>query len=150
MLYITYIEPENLIRNIDSYFNNNYEDEWFEDSIVKQMVLDIDKSEVISAYNVISPVLGSIPTTKISGGVKALILMYKRPDLTIWATACGDNCCEWIIRLSEMQDVHIMLEHTLLFPRDFEAICTDNNVHITNVKEYLNNSFDCLFCDSTN
>ena len=145
MLYITYKEPENLIHDVDDFFNYNYEDAWFEDPIVKQMVLDIDKTEVISANCAVSPILGSIPITKISGGVKALILMYKRPDLVIWATACGDNCAEWIIRLSEKQDVRIMLEHTMLFPRDFEAICIDNNRHITNIHEYIANSFACLF-----
>lgn len=145
MLYITYKEPENLIYDIDNYFNNTYEDEWFDDPVIRQMVLDIDKSEVVSAYNVISPVLGSIPTTKISGGVKALILMYKRPDLVIWATACGDNCAEWIIKLSEQQDVHIALEHLMKFPRDFEAVCVDNSVKINTANEYLDNASDCLF-----
>lgn len=145
MLYISYKEPENMIWNSKTYFDNTYADAWFDDPIVKQMVQDVDKSTVISAHCVESPILGGIPVTKISGGVKALILMYKRPDLTIWATACGDNCAEWILKLSEMQDVHIVLEHLMHFPRDFEAICTDNNLHIKSVREYMDNAFHCLF-----
>ena len=134
-----------MIRDVDVYFNYNYEDEWFDDPLVKQMVKDIDKSEVLSAYNVISPVLGSIPTTKISGGVKALILMYKLPGVYVWATACGDNCAEWLLKISEMQDVYIVLEHIMRFPRDFKAVCVDNAVEINSINDYLDNAFQCLF-----
>lgn len=44
------------------------------DPVVKQMVLDIDNSEVISNGAIKSPVLGIISPTALSGGVKALIL----------------------------------------------------------------------------
>lgn len=144
MLYITYKKPKNIILTPATYFDNMYMDDWFEDAIVKQMILDVDKSTVISCDCVRSPILGTIPITKISGGVKALILMYKCKGKTIWATACGDNCAEWIIRLSEKQDVYIMLEHIMKFPRDFDAVCLDNKRVLHTVKDYLNNSFDCL------
>lgn len=44
----------------DDYFAAEYYDEWFDDPIVKQMVLSVDKSEVIGANNIISPVLGPL------------------------------------------------------------------------------------------
>lgn len=147
LLYISYrcpINNENFISNVQDYFNNVYEDEWFDDELVKQMVLDVDKSEVQSANCVFSPVLGTIPITKLSGGVKALILMYKRPDLIIWATACGDNCAKWIIELSKRMDIRIVLEHIMNFPYDFEAICTDNSCHTYTVRDYIINSLVCL------
>lgn len=31
MLFITFNPKEGMIFNIDAWFNNNYEDEWFED-----------------------------------------------------------------------------------------------------------------------
>ena len=43
--------------------------------LTKEMILDIDKSEVISAHLVESPVPGLISPKEISGGVKTLILM---------------------------------------------------------------------------
>mgnify|MGYP002769844343 FL=1 len=70
MLNILFREDEREIRYTDSYFNNNYQDEWFEDDLVKQIIKDIDLSDVLNAQIVISPVLGAIPVTQISGGAK--------------------------------------------------------------------------------
>ena len=46
---------------------------WLEDEHSIEMVRDIDRSELVSPNLVISPVLGSIPVTRLSGGVKTLI-----------------------------------------------------------------------------
>lgn len=54
------IENENYVFSPDTYFKYNYEDEWFEDGLVKEMVLDVDSSVVESAHAINSPVLGII------------------------------------------------------------------------------------------
>ena len=144
LLYITFRETENTVWNVDATFNNLVEPVWFADDLVKKMVLDVDNSTVISDKCVESPIFGIIPITKISGGVKALILMYKRPDLEVWATACGDNCAKWILRIAEMQDIHISLTHIMEFSQDFEAVCTDRNVFIHTYKEYIMEAILCL------
>ena len=145
MLYIHYTKTENTIRCPSGYFDNVYEDDWMKDDFVKEMVRAVDKSEVIDVDCVRSPVLGTIPVTKLSGGVKALILMYKSLKDTIWATACGDNCAEWIIRISEKQDLHIMLSHIMEFPRNFQAICVDNGRHIHTLEDYYDVAYDMLY-----
>ena len=48
MLHIHFGDVEGMIDYIDSYFNNNFEREWFDDPLVREMVRDVDKSEVIS------------------------------------------------------------------------------------------------------
>ena len=45
----------------DAYFRNVFEPEWLNDDLVKQMVRDIDKSEIISPYTIMSPIFGQIP-----------------------------------------------------------------------------------------
>lgn len=85
---------DDTIDYIDSYFRNNYEDEWLCDDLVKEMVEDIDHSVIKSPHKISSPVLGDITPLDISNGVKALILMYKEPENEFWATACGDNCAK--------------------------------------------------------
>lgn len=85
------IENVNYVFSPDTYFKYNYEDEWFEDDFVKMMVQDVDGSTVVSAHSIDSPVLGIIAPERLSGGVKALIIMYKEPDLIVNASACGDN-----------------------------------------------------------
>ena len=58
MLSIRFREGEDTIVAVDAVFDNNYEEEWFDDELVKEMILDIDKTEVISPHCFMSPVLG--------------------------------------------------------------------------------------------
>lgn len=74
------IEDANYVFSPDTYFKYNFEEEWFEDELVKEMVQDVDGSVVISAHAIDSPVLGLIAPERLSGGVKALIIMYKEPE----------------------------------------------------------------------
>lgn len=136
MLKISFNATENTLKGIDTYFNFNYLDEWFEDDLVKQMIEDVDKSKVLSPNCIESPVLGQIPPTKLSGGVKALILMLKQPELEIWATACGDNCAKWIVEISKIHTISIVLEHFMQFPYDFHGICTETDERITTLDDY--------------
>ena len=144
MLYISFKSKPSTIESVDVYFNYNYEDEWFDDPMVKEMVKDVDKSDVVSQQCVVSPVLGAIPVTKISGGVKALILLLKDPSLEIWATACGDNCAKWIIEISKLHDIHIVLEHIMQFPYDFVAMCEDTGEQIDCLDDYRRCVLRCL------
>lgn len=115
MLTIRFGAVEDTLINVDAVFDNNYEDEWFTDSLVKEMILDVDKSVVVSAHTIESPVLRQIPPSSLSGGVKALILMLKE-DWEVWATACGDNCAKWILEIGKQRDLTISLEHFMKFP----------------------------------
>ena len=66
-------KESNYISNPDIYFDNTYLDKWLESELAKKIVKDIDKSDLVGPNLVISPVLGSIPVTRISGGAKTLI-----------------------------------------------------------------------------
>lgn len=137
MLNILFREDEREIRYTDSYFNNNYQDEWLEDDLVKQIIKDIDQSEVLNAQIVMSPVLGAIPVSQISGGAKAVILMLKRPDLLIHGNSCGDNCASWISRIGQMQDIYVHLTYPMRFPDDVELTVMDTGVRCSSYKEYV-------------
>lgn len=138
MLYITFFDNENkAIWDIGSFFNFNYEDEWFDDPLVRQMVLDVDKTEIVSSQCAISPVLGQIPITKLSGGVKNLIMMLKEPGYLFRGSSCGDNCAKWIVEISKMHDIHMSLEHLMHFDMDFDAVCVDNGHEIHSNKDYV-------------
>lgn len=147
MLYITFQPSKQMIWNVQGYFNFNYQDEWLDDPMVKEMILDVDKSHVLAQQLIQSPVLGLIPPERLSGGVKALIMLLKQPELLIWATACGDNCAKWIVKISEMQDITIVLEHIMWFPDDFRAVCLDNGRQIYNLFDYRGCVLDCLKLD---
>ena len=117
MLCIRYGKGDDTILNVDGVFNNNYEEEWLNDPLVKEMVLDIDKSEILSSNCIQSPVLGQISPRDLSGGVKALILSLKT-DMEVWATACGDNCAKWFLEIAKIKDITISISHLLNFPTD--------------------------------
>ncbi|WP_443596452.1 DUF4869 domain-containing protein [Agathobacter sp.] len=89
MLSITFRKSDNVLIYVDNFFDMNYEDEWLDDPFVQKMILDVDKSKLLTHSAIESHVLGIISPTKLSGGVKALILMLKGCDRIVWATACG-------------------------------------------------------------
>ena len=57
-----------------------------------------------------SPFLGPIPPERLSGGVKTLILMQNDPDHIFNASASGNNCAQWILKLAEQKDITIRLD----------------------------------------
>ncbi|GHU56573.1 hypothetical protein AGMMS49975_20130 [Clostridia bacterium] len=105
------------------------------------MVLDIDKSTVLGVRSIESPAWGLISPRELSGGVKTLILMlFDENGYYYPANAMGDNCCKWILKISEVRDVHLLLMHTMLFPEDFTTPITlvdlDNKI-VRSYDEYM-------------
>lgn len=145
MLNIYFGANPDMVIDVDAEFDACYEDEWFDDPLVKEMIRDVDKSEVISANLIQSPVLGPISPSLISGGVKALILMLKK-DFIIWGTACGDNCSKWIVEIAKYKDFTICLENVMMFPKEFEPIKILNNGNIvTTNSDLLTEGFNAKF-----
>lgn len=106
MLSVRFGFDEKCIRDIDFYFENVYEEDWLEDDMVKQMILDIDQSRVVSANCIESPFLGQIPPERLSGGVKACICMLKENPY-IDLIVCGPNCEKWILEIAKIKDITV-------------------------------------------
>lgn len=106
------------------YFNNNFEEEWMMSDYVKNMVLDVDKSTVLYPKVIDSPVLGVIPVTDLSTGVKSLILMYNKLDIVISGERLGDNCWKWVFEMSKTRDIRVTLNHCVpcLDCKDIECV----------------------------
>ena len=131
MLKIVFGDIENSIYHPPTYFDNQYEDEWITDPLSVEMIKDIDKSEVISAHLIVSPVLGPISTKEISGGVKTLILMaFDESEKVFNASSCGDNCGK---------DLTINLHHVLDFSSagEFDALILNTGKIVHGYREYL-------------
>ena len=134
MLNIIYgdIDDTNYIFDPDTFFNNQYEDDWITDDLSKEMIADIDKSEVQGPYSILSPALGSISTEKLSGGVKTLILINNDSDHIFNASACGDNCAKWLLKIGEKKDITIRLGYLMDFGEgsfDIKVLNTGRIVH---------------------
>lgn len=101
-------------RNFDSVYNPDD----LQDELCKEIIKEIDKSEVISPYNIYSPVLGSIPPKRISGGSKALMLAYKY-NYVICTANLGDNCVNMLGKISDIMDVYVLIRSFMDIPIDF-------------------------------
>lgn len=139
MLRVWFGDRDNVIYNTSVYFKNRYKDSWVMDEFAKAAIKDIDRFEVINAHTIESPVLGQIPPDKLSGGVKALILMKNEPGKTFNASNCGDNVAKWILKLGKEKNFTIALYHIMDFGKgDFEIrILNDKRMVVHNMREFL-------------
>ena len=115
MLNIYLGDMPSAIYNTAVYFKNVYEDSWFLDDFAKKVIKKVDSSDVIDVRAIKSPVLGVIPPTELSGGVKTLLLIKKCPDEVFNASTCGDNCARFILELAKGKDITINLRHIMDF-----------------------------------
>jgi len=115
LLSIYYGDMPEAIYNTVIFFKNTYMDDWITDDLCRKMILDVDKSIVLGPHVIDSPVLGGIAPGELSGGVKTLIAIYKVPERIFNASACGDNCAKWILKIGEIQDITINLRHLMDF-----------------------------------
>lgn len=140
MLQITFGDVDGMLRKAARYFDANYEPEWLDDPLVKEMIKDVDKSEVISREVILSPVFDSMSPMYLSGGVKSLILMLKEPEHIFYGSLCGDNCAKWILKIGEMHDIHVSLSYLMDFgPKEetMNALILNDGTRISTVEEYI-------------
>lgn len=140
MLNIYLGNMEDAIYHPPVYFDNRYEDEWITSELTKAMVKDVDASTVINANLIDSPVLGPISVKQLSGGVKTLILLaFDESGKIFNASACGDNCAKWILKIAEQKDLTINLRHIMEFGEDeFTAKILNTGAVVHDMKEFIN------------
>lgn len=106
--------------------------------MAKEIIRDIDKSEVLSPYCIQSPVLGQISPEYIAGGTKTLLLIMNEPNKIFNASTCGDSCAKWILKIAERQDITINLRHLVRFGKEeFPVPVFVERVQVHNARELL-------------
>lgn len=126
------VDSEKYVFNPDVFFNNNYEEEWITESLSMQMILAVDDSKVLGTGVIDSPYLGLIPVERLSRGVKTLILMEHDSEHIFNASACGDNCAPWILKIGQEKDLVIRLGYLMDFGKgafDIEIVNLRKIVH---------------------
>ncbi len=144
MLHVYLGDKDGEIYNPPLYFLSQYEPDWIMDELSRKMIADVDRSDVISARVIDSPVLGPITPRELSGGVKTLILMaHDNSGKVFNASACGDNCAKWILKIAEQKELTITLHNIMDFgdgPFRIHILNTDETV--TNMKEFTYTAID--------
>ena len=138
MLNIIFGECKDVIYNTSVFFKNVYEKEWLNEEQTRQMIKDVDNSKVISDGAIESPVLGIIPPTSLSGGVKTLILINHISDKIFNASNCGDNCAAWLLKIASNKDVTVNLRHLMDFGNgQFDIRIVNKNVIVHSMAELI-------------
>lgn len=144
MLNVYFGSCEDEIYNPPAFFVNQYEDEWITTDLSKEMIKDVDKSDVISSRVIDSPVLGPITPRELSGGVQTLMLMaYDESGYTFNASSCGNNCAKWILKIAEKKDLSVTLHNIMDFGNgmfDIRILNEDKIVH--NMQEFVETAID--------
>lgn len=143
MLKVFFGTMPEAIYNTAVYFKNDYEDEWIVDPLVKEMIRDVDRSEVMYSGVIDSPVLGKIPPLGLSGGVKTLILVLFEPDKIFNVSTCGDNCAKWLLKIAENEDRTVNLRHIMDFGKDpFEIMVMNTGEIVHSMTELVDIAID--------
>lgn len=139
MLKIYYGSLPDEVKSASVYFDFNFELDWLDNELNREMIKDIDKSEVIAGNMIKSSVLGIIPPQWLSGGVKALICMNSDTSGLIFNLSnCGDNCAKWVYEIAKHKDLLVTTHHTMSFRGidDFEVEMV-NSGKIVDYEGYL-------------
>lgn len=138
MLKVYFGDMSNAVYNTAVFFKNRYKKEWITSPRTVEMIRDIDSSNVLSSGAVESPVMGIIPPTSLSGGVKTLILIDNLPDMIFNASNCGDNCAGWLLKIGQEKDVTVNLRHIMEFgDGTFEIYVVNTDSVVTNMDELV-------------
>jgi len=129
-------DDENIItaRSFEAFF----EDEWFDDPRVKQIIKDIDKSDATSFRQIESPFLGPISYRELSSGTLGLIMMMFVDDYDFSSLYFGDNCAKWILEISKTRDINFLMQHCFIFPDELGVeVVTDFGLLTTNGRDIM-------------
>ena len=140
MLNIYYGDMPGALYNTSTYFDNTYYDGWLDDDFAKSMIKSVDNGTVLSSHAVETKALGIIPATRLSGGLKTLLLIYNEPNKVFNASTCGDNCAKWILKIAKnsKKDITINLRHIMDFGEGkFEIKVLNDGAVVHNMGELV-------------
>ena len=143
MLKVFFGDMPEAIYNTAVFFKNDYEVAWITDPFVVEMIRDVDRSEVLDSGVIDSPVLGKVPPTSLSGGVKTLILVRFEPEKIFNASTCGDNCAKWLLKIAEKEDRIVNLRHVMDFGTEpFTLEILNSGIIVHSAREYADIAVD--------
>ena len=90
------------------YFDNRYEDKWITDKRSVEIIRDVDKSDVVSAHLIESPVLGPISPNSATG--KTTLINMLRQAENLGADSGVDVNCDVPCRVLEGRNWKVILE----------------------------------------
>lgn len=129
------------------YSGSELFDNWVDCGVIntdfsKRVIKEIDGSEVVSPYLIMSPVLGAISYRMLSGGAKTLMcLVYT--DTIFDLAAMGDNCFKFLPEIAYIKDITLCTAMLRIPPVEefHEGIYIINDGSIVRTKKEFANKF---------
>jgi hypothetical protein len=91
------------------------------DQIIYEMIKDVDSSELLTPNSVKNYRGRVMAPTGLSGGVKALIMLYNvEKDLLVNGDSMGENCYKWVIELGKIKDIYLTMTDIMDFVEPHE------------------------------
>lgn len=122
---------ERYVFNPEAWFDDCFGEEYIEGEMERQMIMDIDKCEVVSKQLVIHPLLGSMSPFDMSGTVKTLIMVKNDPEHIFNGSFMGDLAVPWLIEIGKQYDRTIRFGYLPRFREPYVKepyeICVDNS-----------------------
>ena len=139
MLRINFGSLPDEIYNTEMFYENQYDRNWVMDDFAKEIIKDIDSSEVIAPDLIKNDVFGSFSSTELSAGVKTLLLIKNMPNKIFNISNCGDNCAKYLLKLAEDSDIKVTLHHAMDFGKNFsvKVINEGKRKEINDATEFL-------------
>ena len=120
-LHILIGEKKDEIKRIDDFFDLQYDDSWFEDSMVCDIINDI-----CCLYNVDGNLLTiGVPFNReekqvitpegLPTGVKALLCLRFENITFLRGSLMGNNCSKWLQKIAEFKDIYITMNYIMHF-----------------------------------
>lgn len=145
MLNVYFGDMPEEIYNTSLYFDNTYQNRWITDPVSVEIIRDVDRSDVVSASLIESPVLGPITPKMLSHGVKTLLLVRHDKKHVFNISTCGDNCAKWLLKIADGRKVTVSLHHVMNFGKDgFKIKIVNSGKIVTNMKEFLHEAIELL------
>lgn len=141
-------KSEEVIYDVNQYFDLYYELDWLKDEYVREMIRDVDSNRISDFEDqtiIISPIFGVITPDRLSGSVKTLILLYMEGHEEIFnISTCGDNCAKWIQDIGDKKDITVRLGYAMRFDFDngFSYYSYNNKRIVSTFDEYLCEAVD--------
>ena len=129
MLKVFFGEDGKAHTNPDTVFENINTIGWMDDPFIRKMVEDVDRVKVLDTGHIMSPIFGAISPRDLSGGVKTLMMLYKRSEILFDLICCGENCGKWLLEISKMHDIEVTTSGThMLFKNEdvMDGLCLNN------------------------
>lgn len=132
---------ENYVSNPDAWFDHQGNNEWILGNMERQIIQDIDGSNVITSSIIENPIFGAIPPSRLSGTVKTLILIKNDSNRIFDGSWLGEDAAPWLLRIGNMCDRVVRLGYLMPFEEPFLIRIANDGSMVSNVREY----YDAFF-----